>query len=93
MPSKMMQCARAVPWLPGNCTTESVCRGKASVVAAASILASVPQQTVAAVETTWVGASQLLKEAADEGQEQVICAPAGRLATSHRCIPEPGRCM
>ena len=67
-------------------TLRPACRGKASVVAAASIFASVPQQTVAAVETTWVGASELIKEAVDEGHEQVSCALAGHLTTSHRCI-------
>jgi hypothetical protein len=37
----------------------------------ASVVASVPQQTVAAVETTWVGTAELLQEAVDEGHQQV----------------------
>ena len=44
------------------------------MAAVASLVASVPQQTVAAVETTWVGTAELLKEAADEGHEQVGCS-------------------
>jgi len=63
---------------------EPACRGKTSVVKAASILASVPQQTVAAVETTWVGASELLKEAVDEGHEQVSDYLARSLTSHHR---------
>ena len=47
------------------------CRGRSSVAALASVVASVPQQTVAAVETTWVGTAELLQEAVDEGHQQV----------------------
>lgn len=72
----MVLCIHAVPCIRAVAVWEAllnkcVCRGKASVAAVASVVASVPQQTVAAVETTWLGTSELLKEAVDEGHEQV----------------------
>ena len=79
-----MLCATCCAALTCLTTLKPASRGKASVVKAASILASVPQQTVAAVETTWVGASELLKEAVDEGHEQVSCSLARSLTNGHR---------
>lgn len=55
----------------------------------ASAVASVPLNTAAAVETTWAGASDLLREAAEETRTQVSAASAA-CVTGVCCGPENG---
>ena len=45
------------------------------VTAVASAVKSVPLNTAAAVETTWAGASDLVREAAEGTRAQVRAAP------------------